>query len=171
MQCTFWKIFEDSDRFGVGGVKLTIWRLGIIRSQKATPWTFILHFAVSKWAIPLKIWIVTPESRIAEFFHGYHPTEKAVPYPWLHEPSYEGGRSRRCHIHDFETPHSFIDHSVGYLRDMKYHAIEYSARGPSEVSEKPFEISGDAAYGDNQDSETCCSSEGYVVKLFGGVIN
>ena len=39
------------------------------------------------------------------------------------------------------------DHSVGYLRDTKYYAIEYSTRGPSEVSTKPFEIASDAACG------------------------
>ena len=61
------------------------------------------------------------------------------------------------------------DHSVGYLRDTKYFAIEYSARGPSEVSTKPFEIASDAAYGDNP--ETRRSSEGYVIKLFGGAID
>jgi Reverse transcriptase (RNA-dependent DNA polymerase) len=62
-----------------------------------------------------------------------------------------------------------VDRLICYLRDTKHLAIEYSAGGPHQTSAKAVEAASDAAFGDDPASRR--SSEGFVIRLFGGPID
>lgn len=55
---------------------------------------------------------------------------------------------------------------ISYYSNTKYLVIEYAA--PKLDEQIVFECASDAAFADNDD---CTSSEGYVIKLYGGSID